>query len=385
MIFGSELKKKFIIIDGIFYGTLSGGGKHLHNLLSEWVKNNSTQVNLILFINKKHFGYYQEFEKSVRIYPIPFIQMSPLLGIIFSVTILPIICRVKNVDRLFLPFNSYIPTKKWFGVQTISVIRDLAEYHIPNKYDLFRMYYRKKLMMPSAARNPDKVVFISQSAYIDAEEHIGRITSKHKIIYHGRSLEFKKSSNSNEIREFGIDPNGYILSVGRLDPIGKNYIRLIEAFELFVEDIDDKYIKLVIAGEYWRNSKQIINKINSMKYKKNVILTDYINKTRLIELYSYAMFFIFPTIYEGFGHPIIESMSCDCPVTCSNVSSLPEIGGTSCHYFDPYDINSIKNALNCMYKNPELRKKLRLAGRENIKRFSWQDTAQQTLKFILEE
>jgi glycosyltransferase involved in cell wall biosynthesis len=98
----------------------------------------------------------------------------------------------------------------------------------------------------------------------------------------------------------------------------------------------------------------------------------------LANFYKNALAFIFPSLYEGFGIPVLESFACGCPLLCSNVSSLPEIAGDCACYFDPYSEESIKNAITQLIENDDFRKKLIVKGHTRLKLFSWEQTAEQT-------
>ncbi len=100
----------------------------------------------------------------------------------------------------------------------------------------------------------------------------------------------------------------------------------------------------------------------------------------LAYFYKNALAFIFPSLYEGFGIPVLESFACGCPVVCSNVSSLPEIAGEAACYFDPYSEESIKNSVVKILTDSNLREELINKGYEQLKKFSWQKTAEQTKK-----
>jgi len=373
-------------IDAIFYGELAGGYKHLSNLLKRW-KNDFPEKHFVVYVHKTIAPAFGEYiSQNIQIKVVPLVHFSPILGIIWSTLFLPLIVRFSKFNRLFLPFNSFILMPNWYGCITISVIRDLAEYEIENKYDLFRMMYRKKLMMPLTIKYADRLIFISKSTHKDAVKHLDYDKKNFSIIYHGKSGVFHTEfHDSGLLSKLCVVQENYFLTVGRLDPIGKNLIRLLKAFELFLNYTKVWDFKLVLVGSPWRNTNKLSEFLKSYKYNKNVVLTGYLSKKHLIQLYSQAMAFVFPTIYEGFGHPVIEAMSSGCPVICSNVSSLPEIAANSALLFDPYEINEIYSSMNQIYSDKELRTKMVNSGYENIARFSWEKTAERTINYIIED
>jgi glycosyltransferase involved in cell wall biosynthesis len=369
-------------INAIFYGELAGGYKHLCHLLDNWKKEKENH-HFIVFLQKKNapeFNYYSSHNIHLKV--IPLVHLSPVFGIIWSTLFLPLITRFGNFSRLFLPFNSFIPRPKWFGCITISVIRDLAEYEIEKKYDIFRMIYRKKLMMPRTINNSDRLIFISKSTYEDTFKHLNYRKKNFRIIHHGKSNIFTPVNYDTVFHsKFGLAKKKYFLTVGRLDPIGKNLIRLLQAFEIFIRKNQDTDFRIVLVGSKWRNTQELHKFIGFLNAKENVILTGYLPQIDLIQLYSHAMAFIFPTVYEGFGHPVIEAMSCGCPVICSNVSSLPEIAGNAALLFDPYNYNDIVHKM-IKVGNKDIQRDLINLGFKNVRKFSWEKCSKGTIKYI---
>jgi glycosyltransferase involved in cell wall biosynthesis len=158
----------------------------------------------------------------------------------------------------------------------------------------------------------------------------------------------------------------YFLAVGNLDP-RKNLQRLISAFNLAGFPAD---VKLKIAGT---NSK-VFSK-NAMPLTPNVELLDYQHDSELAALYSNAIAFVFPSLYEGFGLPVLEAMSLRCPTILSDIPVLHEIAGDTALYVNPLDVKSIKDGLTELAENRELAEKLRQLGYEQAKKYSWENTA----------
>jgi glycosyltransferase involved in cell wall biosynthesis len=373
-----------LIIEAIHYREDAGMAKHLRELLRNWVIDSRICIQLYLPHSKKEFYSLPSYQ-NITIKGIRWIEYSPLFGIIWKLLFLPVIARLSGAKMLFLPFNPLVLTKRWYGIATTVVIRDLAECVIPNKYDSFRMFYRTKIMLPTTLINATKVIFISSSTYADAKRFMKFEKTNYRIIHHGRSTEFfdhKKKSNPSFVKTTG---KNYFLTVGRLDPVGKNLIRALRAFELFTNNNAESDFQYVLVGADWRNSAVLYSYLESYKYRKRVKLLGYITKNQLIELYSHATTFVFPSLYEGFGHPIIESMSCGCPVICSNTSSLPEIAGDAAIFFNPYKELEIFKAMQDSILDENLRREMIDRGYRNIDRFSWESTSTKTINYILED
>ena len=175
-------------------------------------------------------------------------------------------------------------------------------------------------------------------------------------------------------------PEKYILFVGNNNP-RKNLGRIIQAFDLMKECTDLPH-KLVIAGEQgWRFDRT--QALESVGHCDDVIFTGFVPDEDLPALYSAADLFAFPTLYEGFGIPVIEAQSCGTPVVTSNLSALPEVAGNGAELVDPYDVENICEAMRKVLKDKAFAAELVKKGHENAKRFSW-DASAGLLKEIVE-
>ena len=139
-----------------------------------------------------------------------------------------------------------------------------------------------------------------------------------------------------------------------------------------------KDLKLVIVGKQgWDDS---LPRLNFKRQTSNVVFTGYISEEDKIALYSGAVCFVFPSLYEGFGLPILEAMKCGCPVLTSNISSMPEVAGHAGLLVDPLDVEEITRGLGEIINNQEKREDLINKGFTQVKKFSWEKTAKETLK-----
>ncbi len=169
-------------------------------------------------------------------------------------------------------------------------------------------------------------------------------------------------------------PQKYILFVGNR--------KLYKNFDLFINSIssllsDQKELYLICAGGGIFSDAEI-RLIEKLNLTGRVIHYAITNDSILTQLYKKAILFAIPSLYEGFGIPILEAFSCGCPVAASNCSSIPEVGGDAVIYFDPNDPNSIEKAIIDMVQDKKLQESLKILGYQRLKRFSWLKTAEQT-------
>ncbi len=173
------------------------------------------------------------------------------------------------------------------------------------------------------------------------------------------------------LKNYGLSAQGYVLAVGTLEP-RKNIARLIDAYGKLDETIRNKYPLVVVGKKSWSSE---------LPQTKGVILTGYVDDADLPYLYANSRCYVMPSLYEGFGLPVLEAMASGAPVICSNRSSLPEIGGEEVHYIeDPLDVESIRVVLaHVLESDPEELLTVAKNAYARATQFSWKRTAQETL------
>jgi glycosyltransferase involved in cell wall biosynthesis len=173
----------------------------------------------------------------------------------------------------------------------------------------------------------------------------------------------------------GLSKNSYLLGVASLS-IHKNFGRLLQAIELV-----NPQVEFVAAGG---NFDHIFQKTDLKPGHSKVRMLGYINDHESKALYENALGFVFPSLYEGFGLPILEAMYCGCPVVCSKAASIPEVGGTASDYFNPREVIDMAAVIKQFLADPEIRSTLRDRGYKQARCFLWEKTARMTLAQLLE-
>jgi glycosyltransferase involved in cell wall biosynthesis len=186
----------------------------------------------------------------------------------------------------------------------------------------------------------------------------------------------------NELKKKFQISDQYILFVGTLQP-RKNITRLIEAFScLKPYALSLRSLQLVIVGKKGWQYKEILKAPNKFGVADRVKFLDFVSDEDLPSLYKNALCYVLPSLYEGFGLPVLEAMKYDCPVITSNVSSLPEAGGDAALYVDPMNVQDIAEKIELLIRDEKLRRELIGKGRKQIKKFSWEKAAKETLKVL---
>ncbi len=267
-----------------------------------------------------------------------------------------------------LPF--FIKTKR------ILCILDMG-YYLPkyNAYKFLDNIYMK-LMIRNSCQRAGKIIAISKNTKKDLISILNLDSDRIKVIYLSADNFFKRTTSNKELiktkKRYNLNKD-FIFYSGSISP-RKNLIRLIKAYNRVKEKAK---LDLVITGnKMWKNDQEM----KLIKQNRGIKLLGYVPKEDLRGLYNLAEMYIYPSLYEGFGLPILEAQACGCPVICSNTSSLPEIAGDSAYYIDPYNEKDITDAIIKLSKNKKLKEELIKKGYKNIKRFSWNKSARDLLR-----
>jgi len=196
------------------------------------------------------------------------------------------------------------------------------------------------------------------------------------VIHNGidKDIHFPES-NGEVLKSFGIS-RPYYIYIGEMGEYRKNVFRIISAFEKEAEK--NKDIQLVFAG--YNRSTSLETVIGKSRFNDRIILTGYVTDEQKRALLSDAVALLFPSLYEGFGLPIIEAMACGCPVITSNISSMPEVAGDAALLIDPYNVEQLAYEMERVLEFSSLRNELIERGFKNCERFSWEKCAVETEK-----
>ena len=267
------------------------------------------------------------------------------------------------------------------GTRTLLTVHDLSFVRVPETTSPKLKIYLDQVVPRSVAR-ADHVLADSQATKADLMALYGVADSKITVLLSGVDSRFERVENAGVHQalrvKYRLGDRPYIFSVGTVQP-RKNYARLIRALATLRAEGRD--LGLVIAGGRGWLDDPIYSAIRGNGLAQYVQLIGFADDEDLPALYSGAAAFAFPSLYEGFGLPILESMACGTPVVTSNVSSLPEVAGFDALMVDPTDVDALTDALRRLLDEPTLRERLIAGGLERAREFTW-DRAAQELKNI---
>lgn len=283
--------------------------------------------------------------------------------------------RRARPDVFFVPAH-VIP---WPGLgmgPAVVTIHDLGYLRFPGSHPLIDRIYLdwSTRHSTSVAR---RVIAVSQATADDLVDLSGVSRQKIRVVYSGVDVGMAAAPLPER---FGI-PGPYILHVGSIHS-RKNLVRLVEAFALVKDTLDD--LSLVLAGHPGWEYDRLLEKIDELGLAERVILPGYVSDEERSALYQGAGAYAFPSLYEGFGFPVLEAMAYGIPVVCSNTSSLPELAAGAALMVDPLDTQGLADAIKRLLVEETLRRDLVQRGLRRVELFSWESCARSTLDVLIE-
>ncbi len=269
--------------------------------------------------------------------------------------------------------------------KTVITIHDLIPIVYPS---ITRFQHRLvgNYLLPHAMRNASAIISVSTATKKDILKYTSVPENKIKVIYEGKNASFYPRAQDDratrEVRSYyGIGRDQYFLSLGVSDS-KKNIKKIIKAFSEAIKRLESRCI-LVLAGSTGQNNSTLEHLINELHIQDKILFTGFVQDEHLPLLMSGARAFCFPSLYEGFGLPVLEAMACGCPVITSNISSLPEVAGNAALLVDPANVEQLSQAMERLLKDDELYNDLRARGISQSERFSWEHAAAELLELLV--
>ena len=288
---------------------------------------------------------------------------------------------LERSDVIFSPYYPIPAKRNAGGVLTIHDLIPLVHpewFANPATIEFFRSTLRK------SAQVADKVIADSHSTKKDILNYYEIEESKVEVVHLAPNPIFSRPSDLNKTRASSEFMNGrpYFLSVSTLEP-RKNLVRTIKAYELYRDREKSIEPALILVGKKgWKNRK--LNEVyKQSKYRESIIITGFLDDEILAETYRGAIAFLYPSLYEGFGLPVLEAMASGTPVVTSNSSSLVEIAQDCALCCNPQCVDEIAHSMAKISSNPSLREELISLGLRKAASYTWEKTAKETIKVIL--
>ncbi|MCJ8346092.1 glycosyltransferase family 4 protein [bacterium] len=317
-------------------------------------------------------------------------SISPLIScknlmfeLFYNLFLLVFHLKIEKCDTLF--FSAGNRRLSFFSrSKMVAVVHDFSSLHVKNKYGVLRYFYNT-IVLPSLMSKLDLIITVSESSKKDIVQMVPLMQDQVIVIPLGVNHQmfhnhYDHNAKKSLLERLNISEK-FFLYVARVEHPGKNHMNLIKAFEDYKRRTKSP-MQLVFAGPLKERHEEIVNCIAASPFQEDILLTGYLKEEDLPLLYTCAMVFVFPSLYEGFGLPILEAMACGIPVLCSNLSSLPEVGGDCVLYFDPHSSSNISEKMLEVVENKSYRNELIRKSLLRVQNYSWEKTAKLTLQAI---
>lgn len=336
-----------VAIDVHSIGAQAGGNETFYRQLLHGLNEDKSANTYTLFYTHAHAPSLVKVDERFKWVRIP---QNPVIRITFA---LPALLRELKPDVFHCQY--ILPPR--VKCKTVVTIHDLAHERYP-QFSPRMEGMRMRKLVPGSARRADHIITVSEYSANDLVSLYGVPRSKITVAYQAPSPRFKpgnKLDSQEELKaKYGIS-SPFLLYVGRLQA-RKNLIRLVEAFARVRTNHPD--LKLVLVGKSDLHHEQLLAKVDELAVREAVLFPGYIASDDLPVFYKAAEIFVFPSVFEGFGLPVMESMASGLPTITSRGSCLEEIAGDGALLVDPLSVESIADAITHLLENPEFRSAL---------------------------
>lgn len=361
-----------------------GGAENVLNIVSKYILDINKEMEFVVYVNSKGKKYFTTRSERIIIKEISECN-NRIKKLLWHEFFLPKIVSKDKLDVLFITSGANtFPCKA--KCPSVVMVHDLGEYHVKYKYDIIRLFYRKKICIPLSIKRANRIIAVSENTKKDLIKILGVPKSKITVIHHGStSFGINTIPDSREqVREkMGLSNLPFLFYPCRTDYVGKGLDLLLKAYKIIIKNRPD-FPLLVITGAKGVGHDTFIAKISQLGLEKKVLWLGWIDLSELETLYREATLLVFPSRYEGFGFPLTEAMERGLPVACSNRSSLPEIGGDAVAYFNPDDPENMANVILYLIDNGNILQQMREKGFKQVKKFSWEESARKLLNIFNE-
>ena len=312
-------------------------------------------------------------------------RLGPRFYPLWEQVSLPLTVARDRLDVLHCPANTvplFLPRDVKLALTIHDVMYALPKSILPQSPSLYqrlgRLYYH--LFALQAVKRATWVMADSEHSCRDIARVLHTPVDRIRVVYAaGNTMcrRFEDRSQIEEVKQCYSIKGRFILALGALDP-RKNTLGVLRAFACFRE-ISALPMQLLIAGLAQDAKKRFSTMVVEMGLQEQVILLGFVSEQELVTLYNGADAFVYPTLYEGFGMPVLEAMACGTPVVTSSVGSIPEVAGNAALFVDPHQPEEIARAILRLISDVVLRERMIERGLTQVQRFSWANTAQQVL------
>jgi glycosyltransferase involved in cell wall biosynthesis len=291
---------------------------------------------------------------------------------------LPKRCRQERYDLVHVPSYRRLPWRK--GTRIVATVHDLATLQIDAKYDAARMFYNRRIV-PSLIRRADHIITVSEYTANDIVNLVGYPRERISVIYSGINQQSyfpvpKDEARGRLIEKYKLEAP-FVVFVSRVEHPAKNHVRLIQAFEQ-MKIAHPSDLKLVLAGADWNGAAAVKACAAASRVAADILFPGFVPLSDIPFFYSACELMVYPSLFEGFGFPIVEALACGAPVICANTSSMKEIAGDCVPKFNPLSLDEIRGQMEEALSRGQSEERS-ARGRAYAAGFRWDRTAQQVM------
>lgn len=352
---------------GLYPGKIGGAEQYLRNIVEKLKKRRDIQT--FLFINDTAISTFVEDERlKTTVIDLNYNHNAQLSGYI----------QLYQIDVWFCPFFHMIPQD--CNIPNVTTIFDIQQDYFPENFDKFVLSERKRLTAETV-RNTDLILTISEFSKQTLMEKYEIPPERIKVTYLDADSSFSLPINPEKLEEIRRDlPKQFVLFPANMWP-HKNHTALIQGFAL-AKQAHDLPLKLVFTGARERESRQIEQVIEACGLRNDIVYLGYLPQDDMRYVFQCASMLAFPSLFEGFGIPLVEAMASGIPIICSQSSSVPEVAGDAAILFDGNSPEEIAEAIYKVYTDESVRRELVERGRRRRTAFSWDQCAEETVGYL---
>lgn len=361
-------------------GKVGGSETYIRSLVQSLLEIDRNNT-YIIFINKESIGIFPGSEPRVKIIICPIEATNRPVRILWEQFILPFQVWRHKVDVLL---SAGMTSPFFCPVTSVLVIYDLQHINQPQNFPRLYLFFLKTILYLSA-KTADGIITISEHVKGDIIQYykIGQERILVGYLAVDQDLFFPIGSEDIELIRTKYElPEHYILYAAALLP-HKNHERLLQAFKEIHDNMPG--MTLVLTGAWETGYDKTMSMISASSLQNSVIMLGWLPFEDIPAIYRGAEIFVYPTLHEGFGLPILEAMASGVPVVCSRIKPLTEVAGDAAFFVDPYDHSDIAKGILSICRDMTLRMTLIEKGRLRAKEFTWQRTALNTLDFLIKK
>ncbi|WP_258305128.1 glycosyltransferase family 4 protein [Aggregatibacter actinomycetemcomitans] len=384
---------KLIINLNVLNYPLTGIGYYTLNIVKELLNRNVELVGVkdSNILNKEHIfslinqdikgKKYSTTKKNLKIMVVNLLRKIPKIYYIR--------CKIKSLllstkmnvlaEKGYVYFEPCFVPLGYSG-SIITTIHDLSFIQYPEFHPEERVKYLTS-ELPRTVRLSSIIFVDSDAIAVELKKLYPMYSNKVVTLYPGVDTSFKQYENCNDVlSSFGLKDKSFILSVCTLEP-RKNLLRLVEAYKLLPESMKEEYPLVLVGDQGWKNS-ELFNSAKELFDKKQLIMTKYISDDLVKKIYSSAAIFAYPSLYEGFGLPIVEAMASGTAVITSNYGAMAEVARDSAVLVNPHSTEELKDAIINLLTDIKFRNYFIDRGLNRAKIFSWNNTVDKLISVV---